>query len=188
MSRVPRRSLGVVVQPLVRAGATWPGRLLDTFVAGPGLPPRRAGGRACCRGGLSAGPSKSESPEGGRREGPRLPCEGRTRVPGPPSAPERWTPGVPRTFAAPFSRGSRHLRGPGEGIAMEPGGRGENFRRMRPQSLLERKKGERLPSGWGRLWKEKHRVLSVRRQPFPTGWSHVGVLRGSPLLYHPVGL
>uniref|UniRef100_M3YCL5 Uncharacterized protein n=1 Tax=Mustela putorius furo TaxID=9669 RepID=M3YCL5_MUSPF len=52
------------------AGETWPGGLLDTFVAWPGLPPRRAGGRACCRGGLNAGPSKSEWPEAGRREGP----------------------------------------------------------------------------------------------------------------------
>lgn len=54
---------------------------------------------------------------------------------------------------------------------MEPKDRGENFRRMPPAG---EKKGERLPSGWGKLWKDKHHIFSGR-EPIPTSWSHVGV-------------
>ena len=84
-----------------------------------------------------------------------------------------WTRAVdPR----PLVRSSRHSPtvvtcAGGEEVAMEPKGRGENFRGMPPAG---EKKGERLPSGWGKLWKDEHHVFSGR-EPIPTSWSHVGV-------------
>lgn len=94
---------------------------------------------------LSARKEGRGGPPGGGRRAARRGSRERSRA-------SRWTGAVdPRPLAgSPLPFPAVVTSASVERVTMEPKGRGEDFRGMPPAG---EKKGERLPSGWGRLRK-----------------------------------
>ena len=86
-------------------------------------------------------------------EGAEQPSEGRASVPGPLGGLARWTPGPSRVRRSLFPQSS-----PALAWRESPWSRRAEVRISEGCRLLERKKGERLPSGWGRLRKNTHNI------------------------------
>ena len=99
---------------------------------------------------LSAPKRGRGRPRGGGRRAAQRGSRERSRA-------SRWTRAVdPRPLAAsPLPFPAVVTSASVEGVTVEPKGRGEDFRGMPPAG---EKKGERLPSGWGRLSKNAQNV------------------------------
>ena len=91
---------------------------------------------------------------GGPRGGGRRAAQGGSRE---RSRASRWAGAAdPRPLArSPLPFPAVVTSGSAEGVSMEPKRRGEGFRGMPPAG---EKKGERLPSGWGRLRRNTRNV------------------------------